>query len=108
MAYDEIESNANGENEVKDLPLHITIAGDMIQGPRVVKVNDVRISPIAISVGEEITGEEGQLTADATVSLKALGKPFTQGFNQFTVEVDGQTDEVMLDLELSIRCLPVS
>ena len=100
VSYDQLEANADGATEVKDLPLRITVEGDMIQGPRVVMVNGKAINPIPITVGLASAAEEGYLTADATVNLKALGKHFTQGFNSFTVDVGGQTDEVMLDLEL--------
>jgi len=100
VLYDQIESNAKGEKEVKDLPLRITVEGDSIDNPRVIKVNDVAISPIPITVVQVTSGEENTLSAEASVNLKALGKHFTQGFNRFTVEVNGQTDDVMLDLEL--------
>jgi hypothetical protein len=99
IPYKQLEG-ADAQKEMKDLPLRITVEGDMIQGPRVVKVNDVAIEPIPIVVGQARSEEEGYLTADATVNLKALGKHFTQGFNNFTVDVGGRTDDVMLDLEL--------
>lgn len=99
VSYDLLDSNEQGEAEVKDLPLRIVVEGDVIDGPKVVKVNDQLIPPIPISVGQA-SEEEGYLTADATVNLKALGKHFTQGFNNFTVDVGGHTQNVMLDLEL--------
>lgn len=99
IPYDQLEGE-NAEKELKDLPLRITVEGDVIDAPRVVKVNDELIAPIPISVGQASTEEEGYLTADATVNLKALGKHFTQGFNNFTVDVGGHTQNVMLDLEL--------
>lgn len=100
ISYDLIESNEKGEAEVKELPLRITVEGDVIETPRVVKVNDVVIDPIPITLGQAWSEEEGYLTADCGVNLKALGKHFTQGFNSFTVDVGGETDEVMLDMEL--------
>ena len=100
ISYDLIESNENGEAEVKELPLRITVEGDVIETPRIVKVNDVAIDPIPITLGQVWSEEEGYLTADGGVNLKALGKHFKQGFNQFTVDVGGNTEEVMLDLEL--------
>jgi len=100
VLYDQIEDNAKGEKEVKDLPLKITIEGESIENPRVIKVNEVAIDPIPITVIQVTSDEEGTVSAEASINLKALGKHFTQGFNRFTVEVNGQTDEVMLDLEL--------
>jgi hypothetical protein len=99
VPYDQLEG-ADAEKELKSLPLRITVEGDVIGAPRVVKVNDTAIEPIGISVGQATQEEDGYLTADATVDLKALGKHFTQGFNNFTVDVGGQTQKVMLDLEL--------
>lgn len=99
IPYDRLEGQDAG-NELKDLPLRITVEGDVIDGPRVVKVNGEAISPIPVAISQANEEEDGYLTADATVNLKALGKHFTQGFNNFTVDVGGQTDDVMLDLEL--------
>ena len=100
VLYDVLESEPQGKDEVKDLPLRITLEGDAIEDARVVKVNGTPVEPIPITVGQVSVAEDGYVTADSTVNLKALGKHFTEGFNRFTVEVGGFTYEVILDLEL--------
>ena len=100
VRYEELETNAQGEKEVKDLPLKIVVEGDTIEEAQVVKVNDELIVPIPISVGAASDEEDGYVTAEATVDLKALGKFFTKGFNTFVVAVNGHSQEVMLDVEL--------
>ena len=59
-----------------------------------------RSNPIALELGAVEKVGENEYVSSATVNLKTLGKNFTRGFNQFTVDVDGETDAVMLDLEL--------
>jgi hypothetical protein len=99
VLYERLDSNDEGRKEVKDLPMHLTVEGNVIGEARVVKVNDATIEPIPISVGEATVNEDGRIEADGTVRLKALGNHFTEGFNRFTIEVNGFTADVMLDLE---------
>jgi hypothetical protein len=100
ILYEQLESEPEGGAEVKELPLRITIEGDSVDGARVVEVNGAPIEPIPITVGQTPEAKEGWVTVDGTVNLKAIGKHFSEGFNRFTVEVGGFTDEVILDLEL--------
>ena len=100
VPLDQLEKETNGKQEVKNLPLRIRYEGETITGPRIVKVNDVAIQPIPITVGFKVTESDGSVTAEGSVNLKELGKHFTKGFNRFTVDVAGQTDDVVLDLEL--------
>ena len=101
VLYDLLESEPEGKAEdVKELPLRITLEGDSIDGARVIEVNGASIESIPITVGQVSVADQGYVTADSTVNLKALGKHFTDGINRFTVEVGSFTDEVILDLEL--------
>lgn len=98
VLYDILEQE--GDKKVKTLPLLVKMDGVTFSSARVTHVNNVEINPIALELGEVSMVGERQYVASATIDLKALGKNFNRGFNQFTVEVDGETDEVMLDLEL--------
>lgn len=100
VPLDKLEKESEGNKEVKNLPLRIRYEGDTFTDARVVKVNDVAIQSIPIRVEVKMTESDGSVIAEGTVNLKELGKHFTKGFNRFTVDVDGQRDDVVLDLEL--------
>jgi len=89
-----------GEKKVKTLPLQIQMDGEQFDSARVTHVNDVEVKPIPLEVGEVSLIGEDVFVAAGTVDLKKLGKNLNRGFNWFTVDVGGVTDEVMLDLEL--------
>ncbi len=46
VLYERLDSNDEGRKEVKDLPMHLTVEGNVIGEARVVKVNDAAIEPI--------------------------------------------------------------
>jgi hypothetical protein len=100
VVYDLLDADPAGKDQVTDLPLRITLRADTIVSAQVIEVNGAAVEPIAVTIGPASATDEGCVTADATVKLKALGKHFKEGFNRFTIEVDGFTEEVMLDLEL--------
>lgn len=89
-----------GEKKTTTLPLFIQLEGKPIESARVISVNGAAIEPIPVEIDELSTVGERTNTATGTVDLKALGKHFGRGFNEFTVEVGEDTAEVMLDLEL--------
>ena len=100
VSYDKLDAESDGQKAVKNLPLTITYEGETIPGANIVKVNEGAVKPIPITVGGAVVGDDGFVTANAAVSLKTLAKHLNEGFNQFTVDVNGMTDVVMLDLEL--------
>ena len=106
VVYEELEGKS--ENEIKTLPMLMTVEGpklltvdgDMIVSARVIEVNGKAIEPIPITVTKATQVDESHQNARAEVNLRALGKHFTRGINRFTVQVGDVTDEVILDIEL--------
>jgi hypothetical protein len=88
------------EKKITSLPLEIQMEGKPFSGARITEVNHAAIQPIPLELGDVTEVGVNTWIATATVKLKPLGKHFTRGINHFTVEVDGTTAEVMLDLEL--------
>lgn len=100
VSYDKLDEASNQNKGIKSLPLRISFEGDFVPGATITRVNEKQIQPISIAVGGATLNEDGYAVADGSVNLKQLAKHLNQGFNQFTVDVGGETDEVMLDLEL--------
>jgi len=98
VLYDILEQL--GEKKPKNLPLQVRTYGTPTDSARITHVNEQKIKPIQLELGTFESVGENAFVATANADLKALGKHFTPGYNQFTVEAAGETDVVMLDIEL--------
>lgn len=98
VLYDILDQQV--EKKITSLPLEIQMDGEPIYKAQVISVNHSRIKSIPLEIGDVSKVGGNVWVAAATVKLKPLGKHFTMGINHFTVDVDGTTAEVMLDLEL--------
>jgi hypothetical protein len=88
------------EEKITSIPLQIQMDGEPIYTAQITRVNDSKIKPIPLEIDDVSKVGDNIWVATATADLKPLGKHFTRGINRFVVDVDGTTDEVMLDLEL--------
>jgi len=95
VMYEQIDP----EGKMKTLPLKIDRCGSDITDINVTQVNGTEIQPIPIEVQKRTTAGECQ-SAQGTVDLASLGKHFTKGINRFFVDADGETSEVVLEVEL--------
>lgn len=94
VLYDEIDDNA------RRLPMRVTVCDK--PWPRelhVATVNDVRIDAIPFATAS-VAQQGGCQLGTGDVDLKALSEHFRRGINRFTVEGDGDTAEVVLDIEM--------
>lgn len=94
VLYDEIDDNA------RRLPMRVTVCDK--PWPRelhVATVNDVRIDAIPFATAS-VAQKGGCQLGTGDVDLKALSEHFRRGINRFTVEGDGDTAEVVLDIEM--------
>ena len=98
VLYEELEGTP--DKDIKTIPMLLTIDETKLTSAQVIKVNGTPIDSIPITITEGILDDKGNQSYKGEVLLKALGKHFTRGFNRFTVEVGGATDEVTLDVEL--------
>lgn len=98
VLYDILEQQ--GDKNLKDLPLKIQMYDKSFDSAQITHINNEEIKPIVLEIGPVEPVGENAYVATANANLKALGKHFNRGFNQFTVEVAGETAVVMLDIEL--------
>ena len=95
VLYDEMDPDA----KQKRLPLRLTACGVTVDKASVVTVNEQQIPPIPLV----LTGraEAGDCTSiSATMALKSLAKHFRKGINRFTVDANGASGEIILEIEL--------
>lgn len=95
VLYDEMDPEA----KQKVLPINLEACGLEIGQAAVTKVNDKDITPIPVALGSRTTADDCS-TIGATIDLKTLAKNFQLGINRFTIEADGATAEVLLEIEL--------
>ncbi len=94
--YDEMDE----EGKSPDLPIQMTLCdGDALESASVVTINEKKIPTIDVALGA-VTEEGDCLTSRAVVNLKEIGEHFTKGINRFEIEAGGETEEVVLDVEL--------
>jgi len=98
VLYDTLEQT--GEKNLKNLPLQVRTYDTPVDSAQITHVNEEKIKPIQLELGTVEPVGEDSFVATANANLKALGKHFSRGYNQFTVEAAGETDVVMLDIEL--------
>lgn len=88
------------DDKIRSLPLEIRRDGEPVYEARVTHVNEKKVDPIPVEIGDVSKVGDDTWVATASVALKPLGKHFTPGLNRFVVEADGLSDEVIFDLEL--------
>ena len=98
VLYDTLEQM--DQKNLKNLPLEVRTYDTTFDSAQITHVNDEKIKPIPLELGSVEPVGENAYVATANANLKALGKHFSRGFNHFTVEAAGETDVVMLDIEL--------
>jgi len=98
VLYDILEQQ--DDKNLKAIPLQIRSNGATFDSARITRINGEEIKPIDLELGAVESAGEDEFVATADANLKTLGKHFTRGFNQFTVEANGESADVMLDIEL--------
>src|SRR5690606_29356082 len=94
VLYDEIDENA------RRLPMRVTVCDKpWPEDLHVATVNDQRIDAISFETASVAPNGACQVgTGD--VDLKALSEHFRRGINRFTIESQGGSAEVVLDIEM--------
>ncbi len=95
VLYDEMDPDA----KQKVLPLRLVACGLSPAAASVVTVNEQEIQPLALALGSRARVDECT-EIEATLDLKSLAKHFRKGINRFTVDADGVSGEVILEIEL--------